>query len=105
MRGSRKLSHRAGPQRDRRGSALIMAIVVSVVITSLVLMVGWISTTMVQSTSNYMKKNRAQYVAEGAAQRAYWRFKKDQTYRASPVTGSDTVDGQTYSWSVTVVGA
>jgi hypothetical protein len=60
-----------------------------------------------------MKQGRAYYVAEGALQRAYWRFKKDQTYRANPsgspataaMTGSDTVDGQTYSYSVTVVGA
>src|ERR1035437_8742328 len=84
--------------RRCRGSALIMAIVVSVIVTSLVMVVAWNSTVMVQSTSNYMKEARAYYVAEGALQRAYWRYKKDNTYRAdthgsppsSLMTGTDT---------------
>ena len=85
--------------RAQRGSALIMAIVVSVVVTSVVMVIAWNSATMVQATSNYMKQGRANYVAEGALQRAYWRFKKDSTYRAdtsgSPptalMTGTDTI--------------
>ena len=89
-----------------------MAIIVSVIVTSLVMMVAWNSTVMVQSTSNYMKEARAYYVAEGGLQRAYYRYKKDNTYRADPkgsppsslMTGTDTVDGQSYAYSVRVSG-
>ena len=89
-----------------------MAIVVSVIVTSLVMVVAWNSTVMVQSTSNYMKEARAYYVAEGGLQRAYWLYKKDNTYRADPsgsppnsaLTGTDTIEGQTYSYTVIVHG-
>src|ERR1035437_7895485 len=75
-------------------------------------MVAWNSTVMVQSTSNYMKEARANYVAEGALQRAYWLYKKDNTYRAGThgstptalMPGTDTVDGQSYAYSVVVSG-
>ena len=105
MTATRINSRRRYALHPRRGSAMIMAIVVSVVVTSVVMVIAWNSATMVQSTSNYMKQARANGVAEGAYQRAYWLFKKDQTYRANPMTGTDVVDGLTYSYSVSVVGA
>ncbi len=94
--------------RQRRGSALVMAIIVSVVVSGMVVMIAWIGGGMAKSTSNYARLDRASYVAEGAAQQAYWLYKKNNAWRAlaaTPLTGSDTVDSHTYSYSVTCVTA
>jgi hypothetical protein len=84
-----------------------MAVIISVVVTAVVMMVAWISATMSQSTGSFAKQSRAFCVAEGALQRAYWRYRQNTAWRApagAPMTGTSVIDGVSYPYSVTAVG-
>jgi Tfp pilus assembly protein PilX len=88
----------------KRGTALVLVVVMSVVLTGLVMSLAWAAGVQSQTTGNLVKSTNAFYSAEGAAARAVWRFKHDQTWRAatgSPLTGTQTINGTTYNWSVT----
>src|SRR4051794_10539479 len=97
----------------RRGSGLIMAIVLSVVVTSLVMVLAWSSTTLTQAGASLAHSDQAYYAAEAGLQQAVWRYKHDQTWRADPsgspvtslLTGNVTMGTVTCSYSVKCSGA
>lgn len=91
-------------RQTRRGSALIMGIVLSVVITGMVLGLAWAATIQSNGTSAMIKTDGTFYAAEYAMQDTLWRYKKDNTYRASasaPRTMNLVMNGNTYNCSVT----
>jgi Tfp pilus assembly protein PilX len=89
-------------RRRERGSALVMAIVVSVVITGLVITLAWAGGVQAEMTGNLMKMDQAFYTAESGAQRVAWYVKHSKAgTTASPLTG--VVGGYAYSAGWTVV--
>src|SRR5438067_2437048 len=93
--------------RHRRGTATVMMIVVSVVLTGLVMALAASSSAQTQNTNNTTKRNAAFYAAEAGAEKAYWKFKHDSTYRApanAPLTGTITMGNADYTYSATVIG-
>ena len=91
-----------------RGTALVMAILVSVVITGLVMSLAVLSAAQNAAVANTIRRNAAFYAAEAGAQRAYWQYKHNTTYRAaagSPLTGSLTMGNGVYGYSVTCIGS
>jgi hypothetical protein len=87
--------------RAARGSAMSMAIVVSVVLSSLVAALAWTAGTHSESTGRLSKADQAFFAAESGLQRAIWlcrhRQLGNENFR-SPLGG--TVNGYTYqvSW-------
>lgn len=89
----------------RRGSALVLAIIVSVVMTALVSAMCWVAGESAQRTGSLSKIDQAFYAAEAGAQRVQWYCKNNKMNSISaPVTGS--INGYAYSvtWS-TVSGS
>lgn len=88
--------------RHQRGSALILALLVSVVVTSIVMVVAWTATTLAQAGSSLSKMDQAFYAAESGAQKVAWYCRNSKMGSiSSPLTG--TVNGYTYSASWTTV--
>ena len=102
------MMHHARPHPHPRGTALILALLVSVVVTGLILTIAWAAAIQHQITSSQTHLTSAYYLAEGVAHRALWRYNHDSTYRApasAPLTGSLVLANTTYSYSVTCVDA
>jgi hypothetical protein len=93
MRGSRKELIRRRVSRDR-GTALVLVIVMSVVLTGLVMSLAWAAGVQSQVTANLIKYDMAFYAAEAGAQRGAWYIKNNKM-ATQPLTG--TINGATYS--------
>jgi hypothetical protein len=91
------ISHKR-PKLSRRGSALSLAIVVSVILSSLIAALAYVAGQTSQATGAISKMDQAFYTAESGAQRLAW-FARNRTIGTltSPMTG--TVNGYTYSVS------
>lgn len=88
----------------RRGSALTLTIVVSVVLTGMAMTLAWLGSTHATMAGQIPKMDASYYAAEAGAHHAIWKFKKDNTWRAtsaSPFTGSISMYGLTWNYSVT----
>jgi hypothetical protein len=84
--------------KARRGSALSMIIIVSVIITGLVMTMAVTGGTQAHVTRNITRTDQAFYAAEAGAQRVAWYAKnKKLDLITSPLTG--TINGYTYSTS------
>ena len=89
---------------NRRGTALILAIVVSVVITGMVITLAWSGGVQAEMAGNLMKMDQAFYTAESGAQRVAWYAKHGKMGTISvPLTGLVGSYGYSASWT-TVVG-
>ena len=89
-------------RRKCRGSALVMAIIVSVVVTGLILALSWACGVQSEMVSNLMKMDQAFYTAESGAQRVAWYCKHGKTGTAtSPLMGM--VGSYAYSTGWTTV--
>jgi hypothetical protein len=88
-----------------RGSALTLAIIVSIVLTGLIVTLAWVASAQTQYTSGLSKVDQAFFSAEAGAQRVQWYCKHYKLGSiTSPLNGS--VNGYSYSatWS-NVVGS
>jgi Tfp pilus assembly protein PilX len=88
----------------RRGSVLTLAIVVSVVLTGMALTLAWLAGQHASTATQFANMDAAFYAAEAGAQHAVWKFKHDNTWRATsdtPFTGSIDMYGKTWNYSVT----
>jgi hypothetical protein len=88
----------AAKNRKRRGSALSMMIIVSVIVTGLVMTMAWSAGMQSNLVGGYSRVDGAFYAAESGAQRVAW-FCKNKKMAAinSPLTG--TINGYNYSTS------
>jgi hypothetical protein len=88
----------------RRGSALTLTIVVSVVLTGMAMTLAWLGSTHATMAGQIPKMDASYYAAEAGASHAIWKFKHDNTWRATssnPFTGSISMYGLTWNYSVT----
>ncbi len=74
--------------RHHRGTALALAILLSVVITGLVMCLALGASIQSNTTASLIRTEPAFYAAEYAAQDSIWRYKNDNTYRAALNTGA-----------------
>ena len=94
-----------GEKRRHRGSALVMAIVVSVVVTGMILAMAWAAGVQAQMTASLDRVDQAFYAAESGAQRVAWYSKHGKMSSiATPLTGTAGGYGYSTSWS-TVSGS
>jgi hypothetical protein len=92
----------------RRGSVMSLVIVVSVVLTALALTLTWLASVHANSAGQIPKVDESFYAAEAGAQHAIWKFKHDNTWRATPAapfSGSLDMYGNTWNYSVTCLDA
>jgi len=86
--------------RRNRGTAIVLAIVLSVVITGLVSALAWVAGQQAQSAGSLSKLDQAFFAAEAGAQRVAWYCKNGGLgVLSSPLTG--TINGYNYSTSWT----
>jgi len=84
--------------RNRRGSALSLAIIVSVVITGLVMTMAWSAGVQASMATGVAKMDGAYYAAEAGVQKVAWYCKNNKIASiTSPLTG--TIGGYAYSAS------
>ncbi|HEY4330831.1 MAG TPA: LamG domain-containing protein [Phycisphaerae bacterium] len=96
--------HAAQPKYSRRGTALVLAILLSIVITAIVMCLALSATIQTNTTSALVKTDATFYAAEYAMQDSLWRYKTDNNYRAltgAPHAMTLTFGGQTYNCSTT----
>jgi len=94
--------------RLRRGTALVMLVLVSVVITGLILTIAWAAGAQSQSTGASIHLDQANMAAESAGQLAVWNFKKNNSWRqaSAPSTlPTMTVGTGTFSYALTCADA
>lgn len=65
----------------RRGSALTLMILMSVILTGLVMTIAWSATVQSQTTGAKIHSDLAYQAAESAGQVAVWQFKNNNTWR------------------------
>src|SRR4051794_16724449 len=88
--------------RKRRGTAIVLAIVLSVVITGLVSALAWVAGQQAQTTGSMSKLDQAFFAAEAGLQRvAYYGKYGTLASMTPPLTG--TCNGYNYSTRWTVV--
>jgi hypothetical protein len=93
---------RIRPPRSSRGTALVIGIVVSVVLTGLVTALFWVASAQVEVTAGMAKMDQAFFGAEAGIQRVAWYHKNGQIDSiTSPLIGS--INGYTYTVSWTTV--
>lgn len=95
---------RRATRRSSRGSALSLAVLVSVVLTGLVMTLAWLGAAQVDYASRAPLSDTAFYVAEAGANNAMWRFKQDNQWRAlsgSPLIGTLSVNNATWTYTAT----
>ena len=90
---------RSDRNRLRRGSALSLAIVVSVILSSLIAALAYVAGQTSQATGQITKMDQAFYAAESGAQRVAWycRNRSLGTLR-SPLAGSCNGYNYNVSW-------
>jgi len=101
------MTHLLPNPRRRRGSALAMALVMTMIITGLVMVLAWTAGLQSQITSSETKLDQAFYAAETGAHTALWKFKQNNSYNApasSPLTGTLAIGSRSYAWSATCIG-
>ncbi len=88
----------------RRGTALVLMIILSIVITGLVMTLAWTAGVHTQISSKLCKLDACNYAAEAGLNRGAW-FVRQGTLGAqtSPLTGS--LNGYTYSVTWAAVGS
>ncbi len=87
-------------RRLRRGSAMVMVVLISVVLTGLVMTVAWAGGIQSMWASGSIHVDQANMAAESAGQIAVWTFKHDNSWRqnAAPVTlPTLSIGGSTFS--------
>ncbi|HVT82383.1 MAG TPA: LamG-like jellyroll fold domain-containing protein, partial [Phycisphaerae bacterium] len=90
----------------RRGTALVLAILLATVLTAIVMCLAMSATIQSNTTASYAQSDATFYAAEYAMQDTLWRFKNDNTYRAalaSPRSYNLTIGGKTYNCSVSCI--
>lgn len=88
------------PARRIRASALVMAVLLSVVITAMVMMIAWTAGTQAQSVSALRNLDQAFFAAEAGAQRAAWFVAHQQLgSQSQPMAGSCGTAGYSVTWS------
>jgi hypothetical protein len=93
---------------SRRGSTLSLAIILSIVLTGLAMTLAYLGTMHSAMAGQIPKSDAAFYAAEAGAQHAVWKFKHDNTWRATsaaPLTGSLDMYDTTWGYSVTCTDA
>jgi hypothetical protein len=91
-------------RQHRFGSAMVLGVVVSVVISALVAAMCWVAAEQTQRTASLSKVDQAFFAAEAGMQRVQWYCKNSQLSAiTSPLTG--TINGYNYSVSWTVSGS
>ncbi|MGN6368984.1 MAG: LamG domain-containing protein [Phycisphaerae bacterium] len=89
---------------SRRGSALVLAVLVSVVITGLVLTIAWAAGAASETTANAVRLDQATMAAESAGQLAVWHFKNNNSWRQATAPSSlptITIGSGTYTYALT----
>jgi hypothetical protein len=87
----------------RRGSVMTLAIVLSVVLTSLAMTLSWLGTVHVTSAGQIPKIDASFYAAEAGAQHAIWKFKHDNAWRATAAAPFiSTIDMYNSTWTYRV---
>ena len=97
-------AHRGG----RRGTALIMAILLSVVITGLIVSLAVVSGTQNLAAANAIRRISRLLCRPGRSRAGLLEFQEQHQLSrsaASPLTGSLTMGNGVYSYSVTCIGA
>jgi hypothetical protein len=90
------------PSRCIRASALVMAVLLSVIITAMVMMIAWTAGTQAQSVSALRNLDQAFFAAEAGAQQLAWYCKNNKMASCpSPLTGS--INGYAYAVTWTTV--
>jgi len=90
--------------RSRRGTAVVMMVVISAILTGLIIVIAWSAGVQGQMTSARVEMRQAGMAAESAGQMAVWQFKKDNSWRqlTAPSTLPTLVIGsQTYAYATT----
>lgn len=87
----------------RRGTALALIIIVSVVVTGLVMTLAWAAGAQSQSVTQQRNLDRALYIAEAGMQRMAWYCRNSQLNAVAGQSLSGSVNGGTYTASYTVV--
>ncbi|HVT80344.1 MAG TPA: hypothetical protein VHM90_06770, partial [Phycisphaerae bacterium] len=83
---------------------MTLMIVVSVVLTGLAVTLAWMGSAHASMAGQMPKMDASFYAAEAGAQHAIWKFKHDNTWRATannPLTGVVNMYGQNWTYSVT----
>ncbi len=92
----------------RRGSAMALTIVLSIVLTGLAVTLSWLGTVHANMAGQIPKMDASFYAAEAGAQHAIWKFKHDNSWHAtsaSPFTGTIDMCGTTWTYAVTCTDA
>jgi Tfp pilus assembly protein PilX len=91
--------------RSRRGTALVLMVVLSVIITGMVMALAWTAGVHTQITNNFIKSDRDFYAAEAIANQAMWQIKQSSSWRptasTTPATsGTATIGGYSYAYTL-----
>jgi hypothetical protein len=91
-------------QHHPRGSIMVLAIIVSVILSSLICVMSWMAAEQTQRTASLAKMDQAFFAAEGGLERVKWYCKNGQIGEIkSPLVGTN---GLSYSvWWSTVSGS
>jgi hypothetical protein len=93
-----------GHLRHPRGSALILGIVVSVIISALVTAMCWVAAEQTARTASLRKIDQAFFAAEAGMERVQWYCRNSQLNTITPpLTGS--INGYNYTVSWTTSGS
>ncbi|HEY4330444.1 MAG TPA: LamG domain-containing protein [Phycisphaerae bacterium] len=90
--------------KPARGTAIVMIVVISVILTGLVLAVAWGAGIQAQMTGARIELRQANMAAESAGQIAVWNFKHDNSWRQAlaPTTlPTLTIGSQTFTYATT----
>ena len=89
---------------SRRASVVSLLIVLSVILTGLAMTLAYLGSTHANSAGQLPKIDASFYAAEAGAQHAIWKFKHDNTWRATsanPFTGIINMYNTDWTYSVT----
>jgi hypothetical protein len=86
--------------RHPRGSAIVLVIIISVIVSALIAAMCWVAAEQTQRTAGLRKMDQAFFAAEAGAQRVQWYCKNNQMASISPpLTGSLNGYNYSVSWS------
>lgn len=97
-----------GGQIRNRGTAMVMMIILSIIMTGLVMTIAWAASVQTRGAAASIRSDQAYAAAESAGQVAVWRFKHDDSWRqvtAPSTLPTVTIGGNTYAYAMTCTDA
>ena len=92
----------------RRGTAMVMIVLLSVILTGLVMTIAWSAGVQTQATGASIHLDQGYLAAESAGQWAVWQFKQNNSWRQTTIPSTlptMTIGPNTFTYAVTCTDA